>query len=212
VAVLRAVRHEPYVAVARFVARWLPADHPRQAELPRLRERGHQALAVMVQQLARQDSWFSCGYSVADIALIAYTHEAPVGGIALDEHIPRYRPGWRASIRPASCRNHLLSSPGTRVRRTEPPIPARQKNVNRARSATRTSSSSCALAGRAHKPRARTTGAAGQRASARDFLELFESQLISRHLDLMARVLRVQQKVFYTIGSSGTKATRWSRA
>jgi 2-oxoisovalerate dehydrogenase E1 component len=37
----------------------------------------------------------------------------------------------------------------------------------------------------------------------RDFLELFEAQLISRHLDLMARVLRVKNKVFYTIGSSG---------
>ncbi len=36
-----------------------------------------------------------------------------------------------------------------------------------------------------------------------DFRELLESQLISRHLDLMARVLRVQNKVFYTIGSSG---------
>ena len=35
------------------------------------------------------------------------------------------------------------------------------------------------------------------------FLELFQSQLISRHLDLMARVLRLQNKVFYTIGSSG---------
>ena len=35
------------------------------------------------------------------------------------------------------------------------------------------------------------------------FRELFESQLVSRHLDLMARVLRVQNKVFYTIGSSG---------
>ncbi len=35
------------------------------------------------------------------------------------------------------------------------------------------------------------------------FRELFESQLISRHLDLMARVLRVQNKVFYTIGSGG---------
>jgi 2-oxoisovalerate dehydrogenase E1 component len=38
---------------------------------------------------------------------------------------------------------------------------------------------------------------------ARGFRELFQSQLISRHLDLMARVLRVQNKVFYTIGSSG---------
>jgi 2-oxoisovalerate dehydrogenase E1 component len=34
-------------------------------------------------------------------------------------------------------------------------------------------------------------------------VELFDSQLISRHLDLMARVLRVKNKVFYTIGSSG---------
>jgi len=45
--------------------------------------------------------------------------------------------------------------------------------------------------------------APGSGLSARDFDELFKSQLISRHLDLMARVLRVQNKVFYTIGSSG---------
>ncbi len=43
----------------------------------------------------------------------------------------------------------------------------------------------------------------GSALDARGFRELFESQLISRHLDLMARVLRVQDKVFYTIGSSG---------
>jgi 2-oxoisovalerate dehydrogenase E1 component len=43
----------------------------------------------------------------------------------------------------------------------------------------------------------------GSGLDARGFRELFESQLISRHLDLMARVLRVQNKVFYTIGSSG---------
>nr|MDQ2971635.1 MFS transporter [Pseudomonadota bacterium] len=43
----------------------------------------------------------------------------------------------------------------------------------------------------------------GSACTLRDFRELFESQLISRHLDLMARVLRVQNKVFYTIGSSG---------
>jgi 2-oxoisovalerate dehydrogenase E1 component len=43
----------------------------------------------------------------------------------------------------------------------------------------------------------------GSACTTRDFLDLFESQLISRHLDLMARVLRVQNKVFYTIGSSG---------
>ncbi len=33
--------------------------------------------------------------------------------------------------------------------------------------------------------------------------ELFESQIMSRQLDLMARALRLENKVFYTIGSSG---------
>ncbi|MEM9532434.1 MAG: transketolase C-terminal domain-containing protein [Pseudomonadota bacterium] len=35
------------------------------------------------------------------------------------------------------------------------------------------------------------------------FLELFESQLLSRQLDLLARRLRLKNQVFYTIGSSG---------
>ncbi|MGA6149164.1 thiamine pyrophosphate-dependent enzyme [Stenotrophomonas sp. NPDC077461] len=43
----------------------------------------------------------------------------------------------------------------------------------------------------------------GSTLDAQGFGELLESQLISRHLDLMARVLRVQNKVFYTIGSAG---------
>lgn len=37
----------------------------------------------------------------------------------------------------------------------------------------------------------------------RDLLELFESQMVSRQLDLMARIKRQENKVFYTIGSSG---------
>jgi glutathione S-transferase len=88
--------HEPYVAVARFVARWLPADHPRQADLPRLRERGHQALAVMEQHLREREFFVDSGYSVADIALYAYTHEAPVGGIMLDDY-PSVR-AWLARV------------------------------------------------------------------------------------------------------------------
>ncbi len=42
-----------------------------------------------------------------------------------------------------------------------------------------------------------------KRISKQEFIELFESQIVSRHLDLMARQLRIQNKVFYTIGSSG---------
>ena len=36
-----------------------------------------------------------------------------------------------------------------------------------------------------------------------EFMEMFVSQIMSRQLDLMARALRLENKVFYTIGSSG---------
>ena len=75
--------HEPYIAVARFIRGWTPADSPRRADLPRLRERGHQALAVMEKHLASHP-WFSgAKYGVADIALFAYTHVAHEGGFDL---------------------------------------------------------------------------------------------------------------------------------
>jgi glutathione S-transferase len=88
--------HEPYIAVARFIAKWLPTDHPRQAELPRLRERGYQALDVMEKHLATQDFFVDSGYSVADIALYAYTHEAATGGFDLDRY-PNIK-NWLARI------------------------------------------------------------------------------------------------------------------
>jgi glutathione S-transferase len=88
--------HEPYVAVARFIARWLPADQPRQADLPKLRERGHAALAVMEQHLQGREFFVDAGYGVADIALYAYTHEAPVGGIELERY-PAIR-AWLARV------------------------------------------------------------------------------------------------------------------
>jgi len=37
----------------------------------------------------------------------------------------------------------------------------------------------------------------------RDFLELFESQMLSRHQDIEARAMRARNEGFYTIGSSG---------
>lgn len=89
--------HEPYVAVARFIARWLPADHPRRAELPRLVERGHQALAVMERHLAAQPFMAGGDHSIADIALFAYTHCAADGGIALDGY-PAIR-AWLDRVR-----------------------------------------------------------------------------------------------------------------
>ncbi len=43
--------HEPYIAVARFICTMLPAHDARRSELPRLHQRGYQALAVMEQHL-----------------------------------------------------------------------------------------------------------------------------------------------------------------
>ena len=85
------------------------------------------------------------------------------------------------------------------------PIPARHKNVNRAEVCDQNFVEFVqnwhGKPGRA--PRAGEPVLPESLCTARDFGELFESQLISRHLDLMARVLRVKNKVFYTIGSSG---------
>jgi glutathione S-transferase len=75
--------HEPYIAVARFICVALPAQHERRAELPRLHERGYQALAVMEQHLARERFFVGDAYSIADIALYAYTHAAGEGGFEL---------------------------------------------------------------------------------------------------------------------------------
>jgi glutathione S-transferase len=75
--------HEPYVAVARLICGYLPPDHERRAELPRLRERSHQALKVMEQHLAQRAFFVGERYSIADIALFAYTHVADTGGIEL---------------------------------------------------------------------------------------------------------------------------------
>jgi glutathione S-transferase len=89
--------HEPYIAVARFIACMLPADHPRRAEFPRLHQRGHGALDVMEQHLAKHAFFVGERYGVADIALFAYTHVADEGGFSLERY-PAIQ-AWMASVR-----------------------------------------------------------------------------------------------------------------
>jgi glutathione S-transferase len=78
--------HEPFIAVARFIALFLPAGHARRAEMPRLHERGYQALDVMEKHLAGREFFVDSGYGVADIALFAYTHDAAAGGFDLSRY------------------------------------------------------------------------------------------------------------------------------
>jgi glutathione S-transferase len=89
--------HEPCVAVARFIRGWTPADSPRRAELPKLRERGHQALAVMERHLLGAPWFTGPRYGIADIALFAYTDVAGEGGFDLAPY-PALR-DWLARVR-----------------------------------------------------------------------------------------------------------------
>lgn len=75
--------HEPYIAVARSILHYQPPDSPRRAELPKLHERGHHALSVMERHLAAEPFFAAGRYTIADIALFAYTHCAADGGFEL---------------------------------------------------------------------------------------------------------------------------------
>lgn len=77
--------HEPNIATPRF---WLKFKglEPTPFNLQLLAQKqqaGHQALAVMEQHLQRQHFFAANRFTIADIALYAYTHEADEGGFDL---------------------------------------------------------------------------------------------------------------------------------
>jgi glutathione S-transferase len=78
--------HEPFIAVARFIRHLLPEDTPRRAELPRLHQGGKAALGVLEQRLRTHPFLAADRYTIADIALYAYTHCAEEGGFALSDY------------------------------------------------------------------------------------------------------------------------------
>jgi len=101
--------HEPYVATPRFIVRHLAADHPLRAELPKRLERGRAALAVMEGHLTRHRYFVGERYSIADIALYAYTHVAEEGGLELAPY-PELR-AWLARVAAQPRYVRLLDRP-----------------------------------------------------------------------------------------------------
>jgi glutathione S-transferase len=75
--------HEPYVAVARFWLHILQMTEEQEKALPEKHARGHAALGVMDRHLADHDYIAAGRYTIADIALYAYTHVAHEGGFDL---------------------------------------------------------------------------------------------------------------------------------
>src|SRR5262245_34186538 len=75
--------HEPYVAVARASVHVFGITPERAARLQEKMDGGYAALGVMESHLATR-SWFvGEGYTIADIALYAYTHVAHEGNFDL---------------------------------------------------------------------------------------------------------------------------------
>jgi len=88
---------EPNVATVRF---WLHSLHKTEAELGEKltdkRRLGFAALDVLEQGLTGRDYLVANRYTLADIALYAYTHVAEEGGFPLERY-PAIR-GWCARI------------------------------------------------------------------------------------------------------------------
>jgi len=93
--------HEPFIATSRFIVKYLGSPPERHAELKAKQPGGHKALGVMEQQLRKEDFIANNEFSIADIALYAYTHVADEGGFELLEY-PSIRK-WlqRIEARPA---------------------------------------------------------------------------------------------------------------
>ena len=76
--------HEPYIAVARF---WAHAGiTASESDAEAKRRGGTAALRAMEGHLAERDFLVADRYSIADIALYAYTHVAPEGGFDLEPY------------------------------------------------------------------------------------------------------------------------------
>jgi glutathione S-transferase len=75
--------HEPCLAVARFIQFYLGLPEERLKEYRSLHKAGYRALAVMERQLGRTPFLVGDSFSIADIALYAYTHVAHEGGFDL---------------------------------------------------------------------------------------------------------------------------------
>ncbi|WP_341501284.1 glutathione S-transferase family protein [Gallaecimonas sp. GXIMD4217] len=96
--------HEPNIAVARFIKEYQGLPESRRAEFEAKQAGGHKALAVMEKVLSGNDFITGARFTIADIALFAYTHVADEGGFELAPY-----PGIQAWI------NRVLGQPGMKT-------------------------------------------------------------------------------------------------
>jgi glutathione S-transferase len=78
--------HEPYIAVARYIEKYLGLPHERLDEYKSKQAGGYKALDVMEKQLAQTKYLAGDVMTVADISLFAYTHVCHEGGFSLSNY------------------------------------------------------------------------------------------------------------------------------
>jgi glutathione S-transferase len=93
--------HEPNIATSRFWLHYLELTEERRAALAQKQTLGYAALDVMEGHLRTQPYFVDQRYTIADIALYAYTHVAGEGGFNLGRY-----PAIRTWL------EHVRSQPG----------------------------------------------------------------------------------------------------
>ena len=78
--------HEPYIAVARYISKYLGLPKEKIEEYKSKQEGGHKALNVMEAQLSETNYLVSDAPTIADISLYGYTHVADEGGFDLAQY------------------------------------------------------------------------------------------------------------------------------
>ncbi|MDO8520153.1 MAG: glutathione S-transferase family protein [Deltaproteobacteria bacterium] len=76
--------HEPNIATSRYWIKILKKEKEYAEALKKKKEEGNKALQVMEQHLVQNNFFVNSCYSIADIALFAYTHVAHEGGFDLN--------------------------------------------------------------------------------------------------------------------------------
>ncbi len=78
--------HEPYIATLRNWISYAGKEQEFAREIEKRRPQGHAALDVMNKHLSIHNFFAGEQYSIADIALYAYTHVANEGGFELEPY------------------------------------------------------------------------------------------------------------------------------
>ena len=78
--------HEPNIATSRYWIHVLGEREKYAEALVEKQQKGHDALRVMESHLSGRNFFVGSDYSIADIALYAYTHVAGQGGFSLEDY------------------------------------------------------------------------------------------------------------------------------